>query len=246
MLLFTFLVSLTLVLHILLVVKNLADQEELIRPIGMTATMSSFNTTRTCTCLTGLNNHPTHPQCLDLVSSCTANEPVSCIDGDTEGGVDNNMCFSNNEPMPWLSIDFTRPVKISRVVIYNRKDCCGEQTKKVSVKVGFVPPIRNCLWCLSGRQYTYKYNRSLIDSGYLTVKKPTCSEYLSVYGRNRGSWFDMLYNCSSDGVVPLPLLGKFEGPAQDGQIITVRGKHRHRRKVTSHHSLSLLWQFQLL
>ena len=111
-------------------------------------------------------------------------------------------------------------------MIFNRKDCCGEQTKKVSVKVGFTPPIRNCLWCLSGRQYTFGYNKSNPENR-LVPKKPTCSEYLSVdqHGMGRGSNFDMLYNCSSDGSVPLPLLGRFEGPAENGQIITVKGKN---------------------
>ena len=221
-------------LLILQAIKTIADREELIKPLGMTATMSSFNTTRTCRCVTGFTrNAVERAQCYDRLSSCTANEPVSCIDGDTEGGVDkngndNNMCFSNNEPTPWFSIDFTRPVKISKVVIFNRKDCCGEQTKKVSVKVGFVPPRRNCLWCLSGRQYTYLYNRSHTENR-LVSKKPTCSEYLSDHGGvDRGSKYKMLHNCSSDGPVPLPLLGRFEGPAEDGQKITVKGKTMSR------------------
>ena len=60
-----------------------------------------------------------------------------CIDGDTEtdayhGG---NMCHTQDEPFPWLAIDYGTTVTVKRVEIYNRDDCCGDRTKNVDVRI---------------------------------------------------------------------------------------------------------------
>jgi len=60
-----------------------------------------------------------------------------CIDGDIEGHslVDRNMCHTQNEPSPWLAIDYRTRIMVNRVEIFNREACCGESTKNVYVRV---------------------------------------------------------------------------------------------------------------
>merc|ERR1711973_144609 len=60
-----------------------------------------------------------------------------CIDGDIEGHslVDRNMCHTQNEPSPWLAIDYGKLVRVHRVEIFNREACCGDRTKNVDVRI---------------------------------------------------------------------------------------------------------------
>merc|ERR1711973_473530 len=60
-----------------------------------------------------------------------------CINGAIEGHslVDRNMCHTQNEPTPWLAIDYGTLQLINRVEIFNREACCGERTKNIDVRV---------------------------------------------------------------------------------------------------------------
>merc|ERR1712223_523442 len=60
-----------------------------------------------------------------------------CIDGDIEGHslVDRNMCHTQNEPSPWLAIDYGTTVTINKVEIFNREDGGGDRAKNVDVRV---------------------------------------------------------------------------------------------------------------
>ena len=77
---------------------------------------------------------PVTAQMSSTDSSRTADR---CIDGDTEtdayhGG---NMCHTQDEPFPWLAIDYGTSVAVKRVEIFNRDDCCGDRTKNVDVRI---------------------------------------------------------------------------------------------------------------
>ena len=62
-----------------------------------------------------------------------------CIDGDTdrpdvEDGV-GLMCHTEEEPTPWIAIDYGTKVTVQRVEIFNRRECCGERTRNVHVRI---------------------------------------------------------------------------------------------------------------
>ena len=63
-----------------------------------------------------------------------------CIDGE-EGGEDpgisdeENMCQTLSEPFPWLALDFGTPVKVTEVVLVNRKSKGGDLAQGIEVRV---------------------------------------------------------------------------------------------------------------
>merc|ERR1719239_1009383 len=104
-------------------------------------------------------------------------EATLCIDGDTEsndsGLTDGRpqICHSNGEPAPWVAIDYGTRVTVQRVEIFNRKNCCGDRTRNVEVRV--------------------------------SDQLPTSGQQMFTGGG---------------------LLARFEGPAQNGQKISVTGE----------------------
>ena len=65
---------------------------------------------------------------------------AKCIDGNTDGpdlgvGADADFCHTENEPTPWIAIDFGTTVTVQRVEIFNRRQCCGDRTRNVDVRV---------------------------------------------------------------------------------------------------------------
>ena len=54
-----------------------------------------------------------------------------CIDGNPTSG----LCHSYPSVAPWLAIDYGTSVEIEKVEIFNRRDCCGDQTKNVEVRI---------------------------------------------------------------------------------------------------------------
>ena len=66
-------------------------------------------------------------------------EAEKCIDGDidsediSDGVV--RICHSKNEPKPWLAIDYGATVRVQRVEIFNRIQCCGDRTRNVDVRI---------------------------------------------------------------------------------------------------------------
>ena len=45
------------------------------------------------------------------------------------------VCHTDNEPCPWLAIDYGTTVTVKMVAISNRHDCCGDRTKNVDVRI---------------------------------------------------------------------------------------------------------------
>ena len=84
------------------------------------------------------SNHPT----VDF-------EAANCIDGNTEGpdfvveindypelpDIRGQICQTKNEPAPWIAVDYGTTVTVQRVEIFNRRDCCGERTQNVDVRI---------------------------------------------------------------------------------------------------------------
>ena len=67
---------------------------------------------------------------------------AKCIDGNTEGpdegltdGASADFCHTEEEPTPWIAIDFGTTVTVQRVEIFNRRHCCGERTRNVDVRI---------------------------------------------------------------------------------------------------------------
>ncbi|EFJ53116.1 hypothetical protein VOLCADRAFT_86069 [Volvox carteri f. nagariensis] len=65
-----------------------------------------------------------------------------------------------NDTTPWLSIDLGAIYSVSKIVIYNRQDCCGSRLYNAEVRVGVVPisaladgwriPENTLVWTLGG------------------------------------------------------------------------------------------------
>ena len=70
-----------------------------------------------------------HPITATLSSQYGDFEATNCIDNT------GNMCHSESEHTPWLAIDYGTTVLVKRVEIFNRHDCCGDQTKNVEVRI---------------------------------------------------------------------------------------------------------------
>ena len=72
---------------------------------------------------------------------------AKCIDGNTEGpdegvqdGASADFCHTENEPTPWLAIDYGTTVTVQRVEIFNRRECCADRTRNVDVRISDVLP----------------------------------------------------------------------------------------------------------
>jgi len=72
---------------------------------------------------------------------------AKCIDGNTEGpdegvsdGASADFCHTEEEPTPWLAIDYGTAVTVQRVEIFNRRQCCGDRTRNVDVRISDVLP----------------------------------------------------------------------------------------------------------
>ena len=61
----------------------------------------------------------------------------NCIDGDTETihPGENAMCHTKNDATPWIAVDYGTSVIVERVEIFNRRDCCGDRTRNVDVRI---------------------------------------------------------------------------------------------------------------
>ena len=71
-----------------------------------------------------------------LSSTLPGYAATKCIDGDeisvTHG---TSLCHSSGASAPWLAVDYGTSVSIRWVEIFNRRDCCGDRTKNVNVRV---------------------------------------------------------------------------------------------------------------
>ena len=67
---------------------------------------------------------------------------TKCVDGNIKGQsvADQNMCHTQKERFPWITLDFGTTVTIERVEIVNRDDCCGHRTRNLQVLVSDKPP----------------------------------------------------------------------------------------------------------
>ena len=62
----------------------------------------------------------------------------NCIDGDTGGRKPDgqySLCHTNDDVTPWIAVDYGTTVTVQRVEIFNRRDCCGERTQNVDVRI---------------------------------------------------------------------------------------------------------------
>ena len=57
---------------------------------------------------------------------------ANCIDGVTGAG---KMCHTRRNLYPWFAVDYGKTFAINRVEIFNRRDCCGDRTKNINVRV---------------------------------------------------------------------------------------------------------------
>ena len=63
----------------------------------------------------------------------------NCINGIHERDI-NGLCSTYSHPAPWIALQFSKPVFVQKVVLYNRKDCCGDRARNVQVRVSSALP----------------------------------------------------------------------------------------------------------
>merc|ERR1712203_674454 len=89
----------------------------------------------------GVNSLLLQPVTATQSSTRAGFSATKCIDRDTTGpdsGFDDrgdDMCHTNEEPAPWIALDFGETVLVNRVEIFNRVACCGDRTENVDVHV---------------------------------------------------------------------------------------------------------------
>jgi len=80
---------------------------------------------------------PCPPARVRLSSTYSGYDAARCIDGDH-----NTACaVANKGPNPFLVLEYNNPVKIRRVKVINRKDCCEARTKNMYVTVSNNNPV---------------------------------------------------------------------------------------------------------
>ena len=82
-------------------------------------------------------------------------EAAKCIDGRTLGPDDSqsenpDLCQTKEETEPWLAIDYGKKVTVEKVELFNRRDCCGERTRNVDIRVSDELPSSNFSQMFSG------------------------------------------------------------------------------------------------
>ena len=60
---------------------------------------------------------------------------AKCINGDRDWYDGDDMCHTQKEPCPWIALDFATSVTVNRVELVNRRNCCGERTRNVYVRI---------------------------------------------------------------------------------------------------------------
>ena len=76
-----------------------------------------------------------------MSSTHTKYKAELCINGKDDGKDEDNknpdMCASNQDPVPWIALDFGEEMQVSvgKVVIVNRINCCHDRTKNLEVRL---------------------------------------------------------------------------------------------------------------
>ena len=105
-------------------------------------------------------------------------EADKCIDGDTTSGY-YSMCHSEDEPVPWLAIDYGTTVTVQRVEIFNRQDCCGSRTRNVDVRISESTIPHTALWFFTGGSLFGQFRGPATDGQQITMKGvKSCCETL--------------------------------------------------------------------
>lgn len=63
------------------------------------------------------------------------------VDGNSDGIFDNKSCSATmKQNDPWWYVDLQKSATVSKVIVYNRADCCGDRLRNFEVRVGDVMP----------------------------------------------------------------------------------------------------------
>ena len=104
-------------------------------------------------------------------------EADKCIDGDTTSGY-YSMCHSEDEPVPWLAIDYGTTVTVQRVEIFNRQDCCGSRTRNVDVRISESTIPHTALWFFTGGSLFGQFRGPATDGQQITISGRKLHELL--------------------------------------------------------------------
>ena len=81
------------------------------------------------------------PVTASMSSTHTKYKAELCINGKDDGKDEDrknpDMCASNQDPVPWIALDFGEEMQVSvgKVVIVNRINCCHDRTKNLEVRL---------------------------------------------------------------------------------------------------------------
>ncbi|XP_071953758.1 uncharacterized protein [Antedon mediterranea] len=115
-------------------------------------------------------------------SSTGANgPPARGVDGRTNGNYENgHTCtHTKSENNPWWYVDLGTETVISKIVIYNRDNCCEERLADIEVRVGNskVSPFSNNSQCDSRISHRDAISRNPVE---LTCNPPISGKYVTV------------------------------------------------------------------
>ncbi|XP_071955155.1 uncharacterized protein [Antedon mediterranea] len=103
------------------------------------------------------------------------------IDGKTDGNFGKKTCThtKTGSDNPWWYVDLGSPIPISKILIYNRKDCCGNRLVGAEVRVGN----NNVSPFVENAQCGLTLTSSMISTNPIEIKctQPITGQYVSVY-----------------------------------------------------------------
>ena len=93
--------------------------------------------------------------------------PSRAVDGNTDGNYGGNSCtHTRNDDQAWWRVDLQQDIKVQKVAIWNRADCCGQRLSNFEIRVGRSGNWRENSKC--GDKYSIRQGEKMeIDCGGL-------------------------------------------------------------------------------
>ncbi|GLC73871.1 hypothetical protein PLESTF_001430100 [Pleodorina starrii] len=107
--------------------------------------------------------------------------PGKAVDGLASTADNSSIFISESEPQPWLSLDLMETMIISRMVIFNRKDCCGELGYQVNAGGAAVDNITKAqLIHYNDIVYTSGSSNQTANATTILINPPMSARYIVV------------------------------------------------------------------
>jgi len=109
------------------------------------------------------------------------------VDGNTESSFGHESCTHTNKKQdPWWKVDLQKTASISRVIVWNRSDCCGSRLEDFEVRVGEMEDVYKNSVCGGPNKVDLEGNSPKI----VNCEKKT-GRYVSVDLKGKNQWLTL-------------------------------------------------------